>query len=133
MGYEQGWPGTLPDGTLLVTKAKGIYKPSWTKYALSIRQSLGGPYPDHEPEMKADGTWSYVYHQENRDPTERDSEYTNIGLLECIKDSVPVGVIYQVKKKPAPRYQVLGVALVTRWNQGYFYLAGFSRNGTLTR
>lgn len=128
MGTEHGWPCPLPDGILLATKAKGIYKPSWTKYALSIRQNLGGPYPDHEPETHADGSWSYVYYQENVDPTERDSEYTNIGLLECLQDGVPVGVIRQVKKKPAPRYQVLGVALVTQWKEGYFYLEGFSRD-----
>jgi len=128
-GSEQPWPGALPDGTLLVSKAKGIYKPSWTKYALSIRQSMGGLYPDHEPEVHADGMWSYVYFQENINPLERDSEYTNVGIVECINDNVPVGVILQVKKKPDPRYQVMGVALVTRWAEGYFFLEGFSQSG----
>ena len=43
-GQQRPWPGSLPDGTLLASKAKGIYKPGWTKYALSVRESLGGPY-----------------------------------------------------------------------------------------
>lgn len=99
MGVEHRWPDPLPNGTLLVTKAKGIYKPSWTKYALSIRQSLRSPYPDPEPEMHADGAWSYAYYQDKADPIDRDSQYTNMGLLECIQDCVPVSVIRQVKKK----------------------------------
>ncbi len=45
-GIEVPWPQPLADGTFLATRAKGIYKPSWTQYALSIRQTLGGPYPD---------------------------------------------------------------------------------------
>jgi putative restriction endonuclease len=48
-GKEVPWPNpSLPDGTLLVSRAKGIYKPTWTEYALSIRLSLGRPYPDRE-------------------------------------------------------------------------------------
>ncbi|MSP78594.1 MAG: hypothetical protein EXR67_03450 [Dehalococcoidia bacterium] len=35
-GLTKPWPAPLPDGTLLTTKAKGIYKPHWSKYALSV-------------------------------------------------------------------------------------------------
>ena len=58
-GEDHGWPKPLAGGdgeTLLVSKAKGIYKPGWSKYALSVRQSLGGRYPDREPVVRADGT-----------------------------------------------------------------------------
>ena len=58
---ERSWPGSLADGTLLASKAKGIYKPSWTKYALSVRQSLGGPYSDRDSKLRSDGTWPYDY------------------------------------------------------------------------
>jgi len=34
---DQPWPAPLPDGSLLVTRAKGIYKPNWSRYALSVR------------------------------------------------------------------------------------------------
>lgn len=128
-GDTLSWPGQLPDGTLLASKAKGIYKPAWSKYALSVRQSLGGPYADKEPVQRADGTWSYWYFQENPDPQQRDAEYTNRGLMECLKDQVPVGVFRQIKPKPKPQYSILGLALVNDWEDGFFVLEGFSPSG----
>ena len=128
-GLEQPWPGSLSDGTLLASKAKGIYKPSWTKYALSIRQSLGGPYSDRNPEVRSDGTWSYDYFQENTDPDQRDAEYTNVALVQCMEDGVPVGVFRQVARRPHARYQILGLASVVGWETGYFHLEGFSTDG----
>lgn len=128
-GQEKGWPEPLPDGTLLVSKAKGIYKPSWTRYALSVRQSLGGPYPHREPAMQDDGTWFYLYFQENPEPDARDSQYTNRALMDCLRDGIPVGVIRQTRRSPQPTYQVLGLALVAGWEAGYFVLGGFSQEG----
>lgn len=128
-GQELPWPSPLPDGTLLASKAKGIYKPSWTKYALSVRQSLSGAYPDRKPVVRPDGTWSYLYFQENPDPEERDSEYTNRGMIECSRDVVPVGVFLQVRGKPEVKYQILGLAIVAGWEAGYFSLEGFSSEG----
>ena len=129
-GEEQGWPEPLPDGTLLVTKPKGIYKPKWTRYALSVRQSLTGEYPDRDPEVREDGTWSYEYFQENPDPGQRDSHFTNLGLVDCMKDDVPIGVFRQVSTKPSSRYQVLGLAAVVDWQDGYFFLEGYSPTGS---
>jgi putative restriction endonuclease len=123
-GALYAWPRPLGD-TLLATKAKGIYKPHWSVYALSVRQSLGGRYPDRPPAIRPDGTWSYLYFQENEDITERDSEYTNVGLLNCMRDAVPVGVMIQVQQHPG-RYSVLGLALVTRWDGGYFLFEGLT-------
>src|SRR5688572_8415087 len=80
-GRQERWPSPLNDGTLLVSKAKGIYKPEWMDYALSIRQSLDGPYPDRDPIYRSDGTWVYQYFQENDDIESRDKEYTNRGLV----------------------------------------------------
>jgi hypothetical protein len=59
-GQELPWPGMLDDGTLLVTKAKGIYKPKWSKFALSIRRQVASPYPDIPPVVRADGSWKGV-------------------------------------------------------------------------
>jgi len=123
------WPLQLPDGTLLASKAKGIYKPAWTKYALSVRQSLDGPYADREPVIRPNGTWSYLYFQENPDPRQRDAEYTNRGLMECHNRRLPVGVIRQVRRKPTSQYTVLGLAMVSGWEDGYFLLEGFSIAG----
>jgi hypothetical protein len=131
-GANVSWPAPVraPQGdTLIATKAKGIYKPNWMDYALSVRQTLGSPYADREPVTRADGTWVYAYYQENPDPASRDTEYTNIGLMQCMRDRVPVGVMRQVRPKPFVRYQVLGLALVSGWDGGYFFLEGFSPAG----
>ena len=126
-GQEQSWPKRLADGTLLATRAKGIYKPVWIKYALSVRQSMDGPYSDRDPEFRSNGTWDYF--QENTDPSLRDTEYTNIGLVRCIEDGVPVGVFRQVARRPSARYRILGLAAVVGWEAGYFHLEGFSADG----
>lgn len=61
-GTDEPWPKPIssPGGDiLLASKAKGIYKPSWSRYALSVRQTIGGPYPDREPLTRRDGSWIY--------------------------------------------------------------------------
>lgn len=128
-GTQQAWPppiDTAEGPTLLATKAKGIYKPEWTPYALSVRQTLGGPYADQEPVLRDDGSWLYLYFQENEDPDARDSEFTNRGLLACMRDRIPVGVMRQISPKPNTQYHVLGLAFVTQWDGGYFILEGRS-------
>ncbi|WP_244846577.1 HNH endonuclease [Caballeronia sp. SL2Y3] len=123
-GQEIAWPKPLPDGTFLVNKAKGIHKPAGLEYAVSVRQSLNGPYADHDPTANPDGSWTYRYFQEQQDPSKRDSQFTNLALLACQRDGIPVGVMRQVKAKPQPRYLVLGLAFVTGWHEGYFQLVG---------
>jgi hypothetical protein len=125
-GTEQPWTPSIDD-ILQVTKAKGIYKPNWMEYALSVRQVLRGPYPDHDPIYRSDGTWLYRYFQEGDDPADKDKYYTNRALMACIRDRVPVGVLRQVSGKPAVRYHVLGIARVTDWRDGYFLLEGHKR------
>lgn len=128
-GKDVSWPQPMPDGTFLVNKAKGIHKPAGLKYALSVRQSLNGPYADLDPVIHADGSWTYQYFQEQPDPAKRDTMFTNVALLECQKDGIPIGVLRQVKVKPDPRYRVMGLALVREWKDGYFRLEGFSPSG----
>ena len=125
-----GWPGSIEvSGKLvhLATAAKGIYKPDWSKYALSVRQGSGGEYPDQPPVFKPDGSWVYAYYQENRDPAKRDQFFTNRALLECMAQRVPVGVFRKVGNKPRPRYEILGIAMVNNWDGGFFYLEGFNK------
>jgi putative restriction endonuclease len=119
-----GWPAPLRDGTLLVTRAKGIYKPRWTTYALSVRHAIHGPYPDRDLTMGREGSWSYRYFQENLDVTSLKSEFTNRGMLACVADQVPVGVLVQIQSRPNSRYRVMGLADVTGWHDGYFELRG---------
>ncbi len=124
------YPQNINDDLFLATKAKGIYKPAWSKYSLSIRESLSSPYPDIEPIYRPDGTWLYLYFQEGDNPLERNKYYTNLGLMEAMKDEVPVGVMIQVS--PSPNlYKVLGLALVVGWIDGYFIFEGFSYKGEI--
>jgi putative restriction endonuclease len=120
------WPRPLADGTLLVTKAKGIYKPEWTEYALSIRRTLAGPYPDEEVRDHEDGTWSLKYFQESLDLEIGRARFTNIGLFRCFQDVVPVGVLSQVRGKPNVAYKVLGLAIVAEFGDGFFTFQGLS-------
>lgn len=123
-GREVPWPQPLGDGTLLVTKAKGIYKPEWSQYALSVRQSLDSPYPDRDVEQNHDGTWQYKYFQESLDVGARDTHFTNRGLLSCYRDTIPVGVLHQTRAKPNARYKILGLAMVNGFEDGFFVLDG---------
>ncbi|UQA59499.1 HNH endonuclease [Polyangium aurulentum] len=94
-----------------------------------MRQNLRGPYADGDPIVRDDGTWQYRYFQENENVGARDKEFTNRGLLECLRDRVPVGVLRQVSPKPKSRYKIWGLAFVVRWDSGYFFLEGIGPAG----
>ena len=128
-GTVQPWPGPLPDGTLLAARRKGIYKPAWSSYALSVRQNLGGPYPDYAPQLSPDGSWIYRYFQETKDLAAGPREFTNRGLIKCMSDGVPVGVMRQTASSPLSRYRILGVASVVGYQDGYFLLKGHPLTG----
>ncbi|WP_409331148.1 HNH endonuclease [Trujillonella humicola] len=121
-GEVTGFPGRLEDGSFLVSAPKGIYKPADLEYALSIRINLDSPYPDGEVRERADGSWFFAYHQEGADPQQRDREYTNRGLLACMRDGVPVGVLQeQPPLGRRPQYRVLGLGRPVAWQDGYFF------------
>ncbi|WP_124482651.1 hypothetical protein [Burkholderia stagnalis] len=120
------WQPVLSDGTRLFSTPKGIYKPAGSLYALSVRQTLAGEYPDRDPIHRDNGTWTYAYHQEGSDPIDVKRYFTNLGLLACMEHGVPIGVARQVKSKPGTSYEILGVAMVTQWSDGFFYLCGLS-------
>ena len=115
-------PGPLADGQLLVSKPKGIYKPGDLPYALSIRINLDSPYADGVPVPTPGGGWLLSYHQEGADPAARDTMFTNRGLMQCIADRVPVGVLRErARAGRRSQYDVLGLALPVRWSDGYFF------------
>jgi hypothetical protein len=127
-----GFPAPLREGVHLSSRPKGIFKPRDLGYALSIRINLESPYPDGDVYDREDGTWYFAYHQENPDPAERDREYTNLGLLRCIDDGIPVGVLRERVPTPANRdkYDVLGLAVPTGWADGYFTFEGVKPDGS---
>lgn len=115
------FPPPLDGGLHLATRAKGIYKPAGSPYALSVRSMLSSPYADKTVERFPDGSWRFLYFQENVDPASVSAEYTNRALLQCRRDSVPLGAMVQRCSGPT-QYEVLGLALVTDWEEGYFTL-----------
>lgn len=113
-GQEVGWPGPV-NGIFLANKAKGIHKPAGLEYALSVRQSLNGPYDD-ALHLASDGSWYLRYHHEGSDP----EYFTNRAMNACRVRGVPIGVLLQVKQKPNPVYKVLGLGLVSNDQDGMF-------------
>jgi len=112
----------LEDGQRLATAAKGIYKPAESPYALSISQRIGSSYDDDLVELAEGWSGPARYHQEG--PTTVDApfpSYPNEGLLQCMKDVVPVGVLVQASKTPSV-YTVIGLARVIDWEEGSFLL-----------
>jgi putative restriction endonuclease len=126
-GQEVTWPEPLQDGTFLLNRPKGIHKPAGWEHTLSIRQTLASPYPDMEPSLEADGSWQYQYFQEGDDPGQRDNYYTNVGLIACIRDHIPIGVLRQIAEEPRSLYKVMGLAWVSEWRKdGYFIFKGLT-------
>ena len=112
----------IEDGRRLATAAKGIYKPTGSDYALSVSQRIGSVYDDDLVELAEGWRGPARYHQEG--PTTTDlpfPSYPNKGLLRCMEDGVPVGVLVQVSKTPSI-YTVIGLARMSSWEEGSFLL-----------
>lgn len=129
-GKLVAWPPVLTCGseqTLLACKPKGIYKPEWLDYALSIRETKIGDYDDRQV-LRGGSVWTYEYHQEGSSSTLK-RIFTNQGLVSCLRDAVPVGVIRQVDAVGKGKYLIQGLAFVEGFRDGYFYLRS-AQNGT---
>lgn len=123
-GELVGWPVLLPNGQLLATQAKGIFKPAGSSYALSVKVIPGGRYPDEAIQTGADGRWLFRYHQEEPEGAQPDAYFTNRALHQNMVDAIPVGVLWQRSPKPNPKYEVVGLGAVTKWEDGFFTIEG---------
>lgn len=100
-------------GIKVTSLQKGIWKPAGTKYAMSVVQTHKGVYEDQDPAYFPDDTWRYFYHQQGQAPEDFRNprrHYANVGLFECMADSIPVGVV--IPAEDGIGYQVLGLATV---------------------
>ena len=116
-GLRVSWPEELPGGILLATRAKGIYKPAWSEYALSIRSVFKGPYADGQLRSRTDGSWTLEYCQEGHGADAR-ALFTNRALVRCAEGRVPIGVFVQQAPDGScihVPYEVAGLALVRDW------------------
>jgi len=119
------WPSPIgANGNLhLLNKLKGIHKPRGFVYPTGIRVSFGERYGDG-PDVLPDGSWRLLYHMELREKQADPISYdTNSGLLRCMSDAIPIGVVHQVSKKPN-RYHVFGLGVVTDFEEPYFIIEG---------
>ena len=130
-GKTTGWPAPLPGKMFLVTRPKGILKPRDLEVALSIRIQLDSPYPDGETYPRDDGTWYFAYHQENPDPAQRNIAWTNLAVMRCIEERMPMGVLKEriPDKENSDTYDVLGLAVPVKWDAGYFFFEGVRPDG----
>ena len=127
-GKIQDFPAPLENGALLATRAKGIYKPQGSAYALSIRVQLVSQYDDGEIIDLPGSGWGFAYHQESSrsENVDDDQLYSNVALLRCFADKRPVGVMKQVESRYTTgmsRYLIKGLALVVAKVGEFFILA----------
>lgn len=122
-GRILGWQSIVSSDLRVANIPKGIYKPSWTKYALSVKQTLNSPYADRDP-IHQDSVWSYLYYQEEQEGKNPESLPSNRAMSECIADGIPIGVLRQKTRKPDVTYLVLGLAYVIGKAAGYYLLEG---------
>lgn len=123
-------PGPIGD-IHVFNPRKGIQKPGPLNHVISLRQTLISPYDDHAAVVAADGSWTYRYAQEGLDVENPASSPANKALFANRDDDVPLAVMIQVRTKPVVNYLVLGLAKVTGFSDGYFYLQGYNDFGEL--
>src|SRR5687767_14741205 len=92
-GTSVRWRELNREEMRLACAPKGIFKPEDLQHALSVRITADSGYPDGEVHRRKNGSWYLTYHQEGPDPAARDRRYTNRGLMDCVKDKVPVGLL----------------------------------------
>jgi hypothetical protein len=104
---------------------KGIYKPAGSSHALWVRQTWRGVYPDKDPEFHPDGSWTYRYSPESQEGKVDADLATYKGLIQCMKDGVPVGVFRQTMDVSGrTAYRVLGLGLVEGVVENHFIIRG---------
>jgi putative restriction endonuclease len=108
-------------GRKLVHKPKGIWKPANWKYALSVRETLNSTYGDTPIINRSTGEWEYLYHKETN------GDARNLGLTNCMRDGVPVGVVIQQTPKPNVTYWVVGLGRITRYDGSWFTIEQWER------
>ena len=92
---------------------EGIYKPKWSKYALSIASMQVNPYSD-KLEYLNDGRWKISYSAKSGGIHIAQNE----ALINCMIDKEPVIVVLQTSndKKFGVKYRLLGLGLINQFD-----------------
>ena len=126
----QKWLPKLGGDLYLATKAKGIYKPKELDFCFKHKVVKKRSFNDQIHQHK-NGKISLKYFQENKNLRERDLEYTNIGLKECMRQTIPIGIIVQTDIKPNSKYKIAGTGIIKKWEEGYYFINIFSDDGEI--
>jgi hypothetical protein len=111
------------DGNRLVTQFKGIFKPQWMPYVLSIRTTEQDKYADGKILREAAGSWRMSYAQEISGQSDPRELYTNRGIEGCINDRIPIGILRKERREDP--YEVVGLGLPVEWKNGFFNFVAY--------
>ena len=90
VGQEVRSDHLIAGGIKLVTQFKGIFKPEWMPYVLSIRTTEQDRYTDGRIIRYDDGSWrmSYAQEEDSRFDDQR-RLFTKRGIAACMNDGIP--------------------------------------------
>jgi MoxR-like ATPase len=119
IGQEVRFNELEADGIKLVTQFKGIFKPEWMPYVLSIRTTEQDRYTDGRVIRQEDGSWRMTYAQEEDSRFDDQRKlFTNRGIEACMNAGIPIGILRRERKRDP--YEVVGLGLPVKWQDGFF-------------
>lgn len=110
----------VPELKYLVTRARGVYKPKGSEYALSVKIIADSQYGDKDSiSYLQDGRWSITYSPPTS-PNDRSAMSDKNALLRCMSDKVPLVVLERLTDKndklQGCTYKILGLGLIESYN-----------------
>ena len=118
-------------GIKLVTQFKGIFKPQWMPYVLSIRTTEQHRYADGMIIRQEDGSWRMSYAQEEDGRYDPRKLFTNQAVAACMNDRIPIGILRKEHREDP--YEVVGLGLPVEWQDGFFTFASYKPGGPVGR
>ena len=119
------------DGIKLVTQFKGIFKPQWMPYVLSIRTTDQDRYTDSKVIWQDDGSWRMSYAQEEDGRYDPRKLFTNRAIAACMNDRIPIGILR--KEHRGDPYEVVGLGLPIEWRDGFFTFVSYKPGAPVER
>jgi putative restriction endonuclease len=127
-GQEARFSDLVTDGIKLVTQFKGIFKPEWMPYVLSIRTTEQERYADGRVIRQDDGSWRMSYAQEEDNRFDSRKLFTNRGIEACMNDGIPIGILRKERKEDP--YEVAGLGLPIDWRDEFFTFVSYKPGAT---
>ena len=94
------------DSGFTLTAQRGIHVPSMQHYALSITVRKRSIYEEDDKSLVSlpDGTWILEYSEHRNNSGKITDNHWNAGLLNCLRDGIPVGVFIEEEPSRYSRY-----------------------------